>query len=103
MRPLTGRAPAPTNSEGFSEPHPTTDRAVDATGSVYAWTSAGIAGIVVYHRYDTSAELLLLNEICALPPLMTNYFGPQQRLFIGAYIVTIVAVGIIVLILALAG
>ena len=34
MRPLTGRAPAPTNSEGFSEPHPTTDRAVDATGSV---------------------------------------------------------------------
>ena len=34
---------------------------------------------------------------------MTNYFGPQQMLFIGAYIVTIVRVGIIVLILALAG
>jgi hypothetical protein len=28
MCPLTGRAPAPTNSEGISEPHPTTDRAV---------------------------------------------------------------------------
>jgi hypothetical protein len=30
---LTGRAPAPTDSEGFSEPTPTTDRAVDAIGS----------------------------------------------------------------------
>ena len=34
LRPLTGRAPAPTDSEGFSEPHPTTDRAVNAIGSV---------------------------------------------------------------------
>ena len=25
LRPLTGRAPAPTNSECFSEAHPTTD------------------------------------------------------------------------------
>ena len=29
LRPLTGRAPAPADSEGFSEPNPTTDRAVN--------------------------------------------------------------------------
>jgi hypothetical protein len=34
LRPLTGRGPAPTDSEGFSEPTPTTDRAVNAIGSV---------------------------------------------------------------------
>ncbi len=33
-----------------------------------------------YHRYDTTAELLLLNEIWALQSQMTNYFLPQQKL-----------------------
>jgi hypothetical protein len=36
--------------------------------------------VVGYHRYDTAAELLLLNKIWALQSLMTNYFGPQQKL-----------------------
>jgi hypothetical protein len=33
-----------------------------------------------YHRYDTPAELLLLNKIWVLQSLMTNYFLPQQKL-----------------------
>lgn len=36
--------------------------------------------VVGYHRYDTSAELLLLNGIWALQSRMTNYFYPQQKL-----------------------
>ena len=36
--------------------------------------------VVGYHRYDTPAELLLLNEIWALQSRMTNYFYPQQKL-----------------------
>jgi len=36
--------------------------------------------VVGYHRYDTSAELLLLNKIWALQSLLTNYFYPQQKL-----------------------
>ena len=36
--------------------------------------------VVGYHRYDTPAELLLLNEIWALQSQMTNYFYPQQKL-----------------------
>jgi hypothetical protein len=36
--------------------------------------------VVGYHRYDTTAELLLLNEIWALQSQMTNYFSPQQKL-----------------------
>jgi len=36
--------------------------------------------VVGYHRYDTEAELLLLNEICALPSQITNYFLPQPKL-----------------------
>ena len=36
--------------------------------------------VVGYHRYDTPAELLLLNEIWALQSQMTNYFLPQQKL-----------------------
>ena len=36
--------------------------------------------VVGYHRYDTTAELLLLNKIWALQSLMTNYFGPQREL-----------------------
>jgi hypothetical protein len=35
---------------------------------------------VGYHRYDTAAELLLLNEIWQLQSKLTNYFYPQQKL-----------------------
>ena len=36
--------------------------------------------VVGYHRYDTPAELLLLNKIWPLQSLITNYFLPQQKL-----------------------
>jgi transposase InsO family protein len=36
--------------------------------------------VVGYHRYDTKAELLLLNKIWALQSQLTNYFQPQQKL-----------------------
>ena len=36
--------------------------------------------VVGYHRYDTAAELLLLNEIWQLQSKLTNYFYPQQKL-----------------------
>jgi hypothetical protein len=36
--------------------------------------------VVGYHRYDTPAELLLLNKIWALQSQLTNYFSPQQKL-----------------------
>jgi hypothetical protein len=36
--------------------------------------------VVGYHRYDTPAELALLNKIWLLQSLMTNYFSPQQKL-----------------------
>jgi hypothetical protein len=36
--------------------------------------------VVGYHRYDTAAELALLNEIWVLQSQMTNYFCPQQKL-----------------------
>jgi hypothetical protein len=36
--------------------------------------------VVGYHRYDTTAELLLLNKIWVLQSQMTNYFAPQQKL-----------------------
>jgi hypothetical protein len=36
--------------------------------------------VVGYHRYDTPAELRLLNEIWTLQSLMTNYFYAQQKL-----------------------
>ena len=36
--------------------------------------------VVGYHRYDTAAELLLLNKILVLQSLMTNYFLPRQKL-----------------------
>ena len=36
--------------------------------------------VVGYHRYDTAAELLLLNKIWQLAVLLTNYFYPQQKL-----------------------
>ncbi|MCP9002116.1 transposase family protein [Pseudarthrobacter sp. RMG13] len=35
---------------------------------------------VGYHRYDTAAELELLNRIWALQARLTNHFGPQQKL-----------------------
>lgn len=36
--------------------------------------------VVGYHRYDTAAELVLLNKIWVLQSQMTNYFYPQQKL-----------------------
>lgn len=41
---------------------------------------AVVRTVVGYHRYDTPAELLLLNEIWALQSQLTNYFLPQQKL-----------------------
>jgi transposase InsO family protein len=41
---------------------------------------AVVRTVVGYHRYDTPAELLLLNEIWASQSQMTNYFYPQQKL-----------------------
>ena len=41
---------------------------------------AVVRTVVGYHRYDTPAELLLLNKIWRLQSLMTNYFSPQQKL-----------------------
>ncbi|MGI8312064.1 hypothetical protein [Saccharopolyspora hattusasensis] len=35
---------------------------------------------VGYHRYDTPAELELLNELYALLRLQLNFFSPQQKL-----------------------
>jgi hypothetical protein len=40
---LERTAPAPTNSEGFSEPTPTTDRAVNAIGSVSGRATKGVS------------------------------------------------------------
>lgn len=42
------------------------------------WTV--VRRVVGYHRYDTAAELLLLNEIWQLQSQLTNYFYPQQKL-----------------------
>lgn len=42
------------------------------------WTV--VRRVVGYHRYDTAAELLLLNEIWQLQSKLTNYFYPQQKL-----------------------
>lgn len=36
--------------------------------------------VVGYHRYDTPAELVLLNTIWVLQSKLTNYFYPQQKL-----------------------
>ena len=36
--------------------------------------------VVGYHRYDTAAELLLLNTIWKPQSKLTNYFYPQQKL-----------------------
>ena len=42
------------------------------------WTV--VRTLVGYYRYDTAAELLLLNEIWQLQSKLTNYFYPQQKL-----------------------
>lgn len=41
---------------------------------------AVVRTVVGYHRYDTPAELLLLNKIWVLQSQMTNNFCPQQKL-----------------------
>jgi hypothetical protein len=41
---------------------------------------AVVRQIVGYHRYDTPAELGLLNDIWAVQSQLTNYFHPQQKL-----------------------
>ena len=41
---------------------------------------ATVRVMVGYHRYDTPAELVLLNKIWALQSLLSNYFYPQQKL-----------------------
>jgi hypothetical protein len=41
---------------------------------------AVVRTVVGYHRYDTAAEMLLLNEIWQLQSKLTNYFYPQQKL-----------------------
>ena len=41
---------------------------------------AVVRTVVGYHRYDTTAELVLLNKIWVLQSAMTNYFLPQQKL-----------------------
>jgi hypothetical protein len=41
---------------------------------------AVVRTVVGYRRYDTAAELLLLNEIWQLQSKLTNYFYPQQKL-----------------------
>ncbi|GAB3795130.1 DDE-type integrase/transposase/recombinase [Humibacter antri] len=42
------------------------------------WTH--VRELVGYHRYDTDAELALLNEIWELDRMFTNYLLPQQKL-----------------------
>lgn len=42
------------------------------------WTA--VRNLVGYYRYDTPAEVLLLNEIWQLQAKLTNYFYPQQKL-----------------------
>jgi hypothetical protein len=41
---------------------------------------AVVRTVVGYHRYDTAAELLALNNIWVLQSQLTNYFLPQQKL-----------------------
>ncbi len=41
---------------------------------------AVVRTVVGYHRYDTAAELRLLNKIWLLQSKITNYFLPQQKL-----------------------
>ncbi len=41
---------------------------------------AVVRTVVGYHRYDTTAELVLLNQIWVLQSQLTNYFLAQQKL-----------------------
>ena len=41
---------------------------------------AVVRTVVGYHRYETAAELLLLNEIWQLQSKLSNHFYPQQKL-----------------------
>jgi hypothetical protein len=41
---------------------------------------AVVRTVVGYHRYDTAAELVLLNKIWVLQSQLTNYFLAQQKL-----------------------
>jgi hypothetical protein len=41
---------------------------------------ATVRTLVGYHRYDTPAEVSLLNRIWTLQSLLSNYFYPQQKL-----------------------
>lgn len=41
---------------------------------------AACGWVAGYRRYDTEAERLLLDRICVLRSLLTNYFGPQREL-----------------------
>ena len=41
---------------------------------------AAVRTLVGYHRYDTPAELLLLNKIWTLQASLSNFFYPQQKL-----------------------
>lgn len=41
---------------------------------------ARVRELVGYYRYDTDAELQLLNEIWELDGVFTNYYLPQQKL-----------------------
>jgi hypothetical protein len=43
-------------------------------------TWAVVRTVVAYHRYDTPAELVLLNKIWVLQSQKTNYFLAQQKL-----------------------
>jgi hypothetical protein len=42
------------------------------------WTT--VRTLVGYHRYDTRAEVLLLNKIWTLQAILSNFFYPQQKL-----------------------
>lgn len=44
---------------------------------------AVVRTVVGYHRYDTAAELVVLNNIWALQSHLTNYFLPQPGFFTG--------------------
>ena len=41
---------------------------------------AVVRTMVDYHRYDTAAEVWLVNEIWHLHSKLANYFYPQQKL-----------------------
>ena len=41
---------------------------------------AAVRTLVGYHRYDTPAELVLLNKIWTVQALLSNFFYPQQKL-----------------------